>query len=105
MLRHYQLINKEWEQMAPLLPSERTGKPRRSSKDNRIMLNAMIWLAKSGAPWRDLPECYGSWNSVYSSFRKWIDDGILDNIFRILSLDAELEELFLDATIVPGPPV
>ncbi len=64
------------------------------------MLNAMVWLARSGAPWRDLPQRYGSWNSVYSRFRKWIDEGILDNIFRVLSLDAELDELSLDASIV-----
>lgn len=64
------------------------------------MINAMVWIARSGAPWRDLPERYGSWNSVYSRFRKWIEDRILDNVFRVLSLDAELEELFLDAAIV-----
>lgn len=64
------------------------------------MLNGMVWIARSGAPWRDLPERYGSWNSVYSRFRKWIDDGILDNIFRVLSLEAKLEELSLDASIV-----
>lgn len=57
-------------------------------------------LARSGAPWRDLPERYGSWKTVYSRFRKWIDDGILDNIFRILSLEAELEELSIDASII-----
>lgn len=73
------------------------GRPR---KDNRILLNGMVWLARSGAPWRDLPERYGSWQTVYSRFRKWIDDGILDNIFRILSLEAELEELSIDASIV-----
>ena len=64
------------------------------------MLNGMVWIARSGAPWRDLPERYGPWNSVYSRFRKWIDDGILDNIFRVLSLEAEINELSLDATIV-----
>ena len=64
------------------------------------MLNGMVWIARSGAPWRDLSEHYGSWNSVYSRFRKWIDDGILDNIFRVLSLETELEELSLDASIV-----
>ena len=57
-------------------------------------------MARSGAPWRDLPERYGPWKTVYSRFRKWIEDGILDNIFRVLSLEAELEELFLDASIV-----
>lgn len=64
------------------------------------MLNAMIWLARSGAAWRDLPERYGPWTSVYSRFRKWIEDGILDNIFRVLSLEAELGDLSIDATIV-----
>jgi transposase len=46
------------------------------------MLNAVAWIARSGAPWRDLPERYGPWESSYSRFLKWIDDGILDNIFR-----------------------
>ena len=66
----------------------------------RYELTDEEWLARSGAPWRDLPERYGSWKTVYSRFRKWIDDGILDNIFRILSLEAELEELSIDASIV-----
>ena len=71
------------------------------SKDvHRTILNGLVWLARSGAPWRDLPERYGSWQTVYSRFRKWIDDGILDNIFRVLSLEAELEELSIDASIV-----
>lgn len=64
------------------------------------MLNGMVLIARSGAPWRDLPERYGFWNSVYSRFRKWIDDRILDNVFRVLSLEAELYELSMDATIV-----
>lgn len=57
-------------------------------------------IARSGAPWRDLPERYGPWETVYSRFRKWIDDGILDNIFRLLSLEADPQELSLDASIV-----
>ena len=48
----------------------------------------------------DLPERYGPWQTVYSRFRKWMEDGILDNIFRVLSLDAELSELSIDASIV-----
>lgn len=100
MLRRYELTDQEWEQIAPLLPAQNTGKPGRPPKDNRLMLNAMVWLARSGAAWRDLPERYGPWTSVYSRFRKWIDDGILDNIFRVLSLEAELEDLSIDASIV-----
>lgn len=100
MTRRYELTDQEWEQIASLFPPEKNGKPGRPSKDNRLMINAMVWIARSGAPWRDLPERYGSWKTVYSRFRKWIGDGILDNIFRVLCLEAELEELFLDASIV-----
>ena len=100
MTRRYELTDQEWEQIVPLLPAEKNSRPGRPSKDNRLMINAMVWIARSGAPWRDLPERYGPWKSVYSRFRKWIEAGILDNIFRVLSLEAELDELFLDATIV-----
>ena len=66
MSRRYELTDQDWEQIASLLPPEKTGKPGRPSKDNRTMLNGMVWIARSGAPWRDLPERYGPWNSVYS---------------------------------------
>ena len=100
MLRRYELTDHEWESIKDLLPLENTGKRGRPPKDNCVMHNGMVWIARSEAPWRDLPERYGSWESVYSRFPKWIDDGILDNIFRTLSLEAELEELSLDASIV-----
>lgn len=100
MLRRYELTDEEWLRIEPLLPPENTGKQGHPRKDNRIIMNGIVWLARSGAPWRDLPERYGSWKTVYSRFRKWIDDGILDNIFRILSLEAELEELSIDASII-----
>ena len=98
--RRYELMDTEWEEIKGLLPPERTGKKGKPSKENRMMLNAMIWLARSRAPWRDLPERFGPWKSVYSRFRKWLDDGILDHIFRVLALEAELEEVSIDGTIV-----
>lgn len=100
MLRHHDLTDKEWNQIAPLFSPENTGKRGRPSKDNRMMLNAMVWIAQSGAPWRNLPGRYGSWENVYSRFRKWIDDGFLDNIFCILGMDAELNGISIDASIV-----
>ena len=60
MLRRYELTDEEWNRIVPLLPPENTGKQGRPRKDNRIILNGMVWLARSGAPWRDLPERYGS---------------------------------------------
>lgn len=87
-----------------LLPPENTGKQGRPCINNRTILNGIIWIARSGAPWRDLPERYGPWETVYSCFRRWIEDAILDNIFRVLSLEAEREELSLDASIVQAHP-
>lgn len=98
--RRYELTDAEYEQLRDLLPPERKGGQGRPCKDNRTMLNGIIWIARSGAPWRDLPERYGPWQSVYSRFRKWIEDGILDNIFRVLTLDADTETLMIDSTIV-----
>ena len=53
------------------------------------MLNGMVWLNHSGAQWRQLPERYGPWQSVYARFAKWRDDGILENIFTELFKDAD----------------
>ena len=102
MLRRYELTDEEWNRIAPLLPPKNTGKQGRPRKDTRTILNGMVQLARSGAPWRDLPERYGSWQTVYSRFRKWIDDGILDNIFRTLSLETELEDV--PEEVVPPQP-
>lgn len=99
-IKRYELTDEEWEQIVDLLPAERTGKKGRPAKDNRTMMNGMVWIARSGAAWRDLPEGYGPWESVYSRFRKWTEDGVLDNIFRVLSLDADTENLSMDSTII-----
>ncbi len=100
MLRRYELTDQQWEQIVPFLPPEKSGRRGRPLKSNRLMLNAMIWIARSGSPWRDLPEYYAPWESVYSRFRKWVDEGLLDNIFRLLAMEAELNEVSLDASIV-----
>lgn len=104
MLRRYELTDNEWNRIADLLSAETIRKQGRPRKDSRMILNGIIWIARSGATWRDLSERYGPWETVYSRFRKWIDDGILDNIFRVLKLEAELEELSIDASIVQAHP-
>ena len=100
MLRRYELTDEEWNRIASLLPPENSRKQGSAQKCSRTLMNGLVRIARSGAPWRDLPERYGSWQTVYSRFRKWIEDGTLDNIFRVLSLEAELTELSMDASIV-----
>ena len=64
MLRRYELTDEEWNRIAPLLPPENSGKQGRPQKCSRTILNGIVWIARSGAPWRDLPERYGSWQTV-----------------------------------------
>ena len=64
------------------------------------MLNGMLWIAGSGAQWRELPEAYGPWQSVYARFAKWRDDGTLETMFRALSEDADMENLSIDSTCI-----
>ena len=96
----YDITDERWERIQPLLPPEYTGKKGRPRKDNRIMLNGMLWMSHSGAQWRQLPERYGPWQSVYARFVKWRDDGIWEKIFSELSKDADTENLSIDSTCV-----
>ena len=99
MIRRHEITNEEWERIKELFPPERTGKKGRPAKNNRNMLNGMLWIARTGAQWRELPERYGPWQTVYSRFRKWQEIGIWENIFHMLSSDADKENLSIDSTM------
>ena len=92
-MKRYGLTKEQWERIKPLLPPEETGKRGRPRKDNRTMVNGMLWIVRSGARWRELPETYGPWQSVYARFAKWRDDGTLEAVFHALSDDADMEAL------------
>lgn len=98
--RRYELCDEDWERVKELLPPERSGKPGRPSGDNRKALNAILWIARSGAAWRDLPERYGFWSTMYDRFRIWEKLGVFENIFEMLSVDADMQDLSMDGTIV-----
>lgn len=97
---NYDLTEEQWKRIQPLLPLENTGKKGRPRKDDRIMLNGMLWMNRSGAQWRQLPKCYGPWQSVYSRFAKWQKDGVWESIFSELSKDVDTENLSIDSTCV-----
>ncbi len=100
MKRRYEIRDDQWEQIKDLLPPERKPQGGRPPKDHRKMLNAMLWIARTGAPWRDLPEYYGSWSTVYSRFRRWQIAGIWDQILEHVSIEPDFESIMIDATIV-----
>lgn len=79
-----------------MFPRAKTGRP---PKDNRMMFNAILWVARSGAAWTDIPERYEPLQSVSNRFCKW-HDGTLENIFYSLNEDADFENLSIDSTSV-----
>jgi transposase len=89
MARH-ELTDDQWERLQPLLPPQipHTGRP---SKDHRIIVNALLWLLRTGAPWRDLPEHYGSWKTVASRFYRWQAAGIWQRILSWLQRQADAD--------------
>lgn len=97
-MRRYEITDQQWQRIAPLLPGK-VGDVGRCATDNRLFSNAVLWIARSGAPWRDLPERFGSWHSVYRRFRRWAKSGVWQKVFDQLQ-EPDLDWLMLDSTLV-----
>ena len=82
------LSNEQWERIAKLLPPEKpkTGRP---ANEHRPIVNGILWILRTGAPWRDLPERYGSWSTVASRFYRWRSQGIWDRVLAELQADGD----------------
>jgi transposase len=97
-MRRHEIKDEDWERIRDLLPGK-AGDPGVTAQDNRLFMNAVLWIAKTGAPWRDLPERFGHWNSVWRRFDRWSKKGVWDRVFRALQ-DPDLEWLMFDSTVV-----
>ena len=77
------LTGRQWRKIEPLLPAQkpRTGRP---GKDHRTIINGILWILRTGAPWRDLPERYGPWPTVASRFYRWRDRGLWQQLVEVL---------------------
>jgi transposase len=75
------------------------GDPGRSGADNRLFVEAVLWIARTGAPWRDLPASFGNWNSVFQRFRRWTLKGVFERMFKALRGDPDFEYVIADGTI------
>jgi transposase len=83
--RRHALTDEQWHLVEPLLPrsTARTGRP---PSDPRLMLDGIFWILATGAPWRDLPERFGPWQTVYDHFAKWRRGGVFDRIVEALQV-------------------
>ena len=73
----------QWKLIEPLLPKQKRGG---KWNDHRLMFDGILWVLRTGAPWRDLPERYGKWQSVYHRFNRWKKDGTIDRILKALRI-------------------
>lgn len=77
------LSDAQWKLIEPLLPTQKRGG---KWNDHRLMFNGILWVLRTGAPWRDLPERYGKWGSVYHRFNRWKKDGTIERILKALRI-------------------
>ena len=88
-----------WNKVAMLLPGKASDRGV-TARDNRLFLEAVLWRVRTGQPWRDLPDDFGNWNSVFQRFRRWAIAGVFDRIFEQLSEEPDFEYALIDGTIV-----
>jgi len=97
-MRRHEIADDHWERIKNFLPGQ-VGDPGVTAKDNRLFVDAVLWIAKTGAPWRDLPERFGLWGSVWKRFDRWGAKGVWKRVFEALQ-DPDLEWMILDSTVV-----
>ena len=100
VIRRYELTDTEWERLSKYFPERQLGDKGRPRREPREMLNGIFWIARSGAAWRDLPERYGPWQTVYMRFREWSETGLIEKIFHELGEDADLQDISIDSTYI-----
>ena len=97
-MHRYDISDDDYAKIEPLL-SGKPGDPGRNARDNRNFINAVLWIARTGAPWQDLPERYGKHNTVYKRFSRWAKKGRWQALFEALQ-EPDLEWIMLDTTVV-----
>jgi transposase len=101
-MRRHELTQKQWNKISAILPPERKASGGRPAKDNRLMLDGMLYWLNTGIAWRDLPERFGPWQSVYGRYRTWTMQGVWEKVFATLIEQDIVDEttLMLDSTMV-----
>lgn len=87
-MRERELTDHQWARLKPLLPPQKpaTGRP---AKDHRTVVEGMLWIDRTGSPWRELPERFGKWQTVSSRFYRWRQAGIWDRVLAALQRQAD----------------
>ena len=101
--RRHDMSDKIWELLEPHLPG-REGTRGVTARDNRNFLNAVFWILRTGAPWRDLAPDYGDWENTHRRFCRWRDSGVWERLLEILISEPDFEWLMIDASHIKVHP-
>ena len=101
--RRHDILDKVWALLEPHLPG-REGTRGVTARDNRNFLNAVFWILRTGAPWRDLPPDYGDWKNTHRRFCRWRDGGVWERLLEILISEPDFEWLMIDASHIKVHP-
>ena len=97
------LTDHEWQQLEPLLPPQKAKKKGNPYKDHRTVINGILWVLRTGAPWRDIPSRYGPWGTCSTRFHRWTKQGIWQKALQALQARAEQNgEIDWDVTALDG---
>ena len=99
MSRH-DISDEKWAVIGPLLAKDSRETRGRKRKDDRLMFNGILWILKTGAPWRDLPPEFGPWKTVHKRFLQWAKLEIWDKLLKTLSTNADVELIIIDTSFV-----
>ncbi|WP_085954621.1 IS5 family transposase [Paraburkholderia hospita] len=93
------LSDEVWNKVRDILPGKE-GDRGRTASSNRWFLEAVLWIARTGSPWRDLPAEFGRWHTVYIRFSRWRSKGVWQRVVNALAGETEIEHVLIDSTIV-----
>lgn len=93
------LSDDQWAVIAPHCLGKKSD-PGQTGRDPRLFMEAVLWIVRTGAQWRELPAEFGQWNSVFKRFRRWVKADVFYRLFRALTTDADFEYTMIDGTIM-----
>jgi transposase len=102
-LHRHDMVDALYAKLEPRSPGGK-GKVGRPAENNRKFLNAVLWILRTGAPWRDLPPEYGDWKNVHRRFCRWRDNGVWENLLDVLREEPDYEWIMIDATFIKCHP-
>ena len=98
-MERFVLSDAQWAKIEPHCLGK-VGDPGRSGTDNRLFVEAVLWIVRTGSPWRDIPASFGNWSSIYTRFRDWVRADVFKRLFEACSDEPDMEYAMVDATIV-----